>query len=69
MTITDGAHDTATTSTFPTRWERPEDELTFWAQDRMAFPEPIPPLVPATEQCVRRLVVMVIIVGERCDVD
>src|SRR5262245_42400033 len=44
MTTTDGTHDAATTGTFPIRWERPEDELTSWAQDRMAFPEPVPPL-------------------------
>src|SRR5690349_9219077 len=43
MTTADRAPDAAT-SAFPIRWERPEDEQAAWAQDRMAFPEPITPL-------------------------
>ena len=43
MTTADRAPDAAT-SAFPVRWERPEDEQVSWAQDRMAFPEPIAPL-------------------------
>lgn len=33
-----------TPADFPIDWQKPEDEELFWQQDRMHFPEPVPPL-------------------------
>ena len=50
---TESPHATATPAPipvppdFPVTWERPEDELLSWQQDRMHFPEPSTPLMEA----------------------
>jgi hypothetical protein len=53
MTTTDAAYAAPPTSTFPVQWQRPEHELTSWAQGRMASPEPIPAAAGLFESLLR----------------
>src|SRR5262245_23136946 len=46
MAISDAVADRTATA-FPVEWERPEDQLAFWVQERMGNPEPLPPLEEA----------------------